>query len=555
MNIKLSTLMVRPLSGYLFGFILCIVGLSRTWAAPGDLDATFGSTEGGLLADPGIALIDYGTSVDEFGAVLHLPDGKFLAVGDSSGANDLGEPGVIGLARLNANGSFDSTFSGDGRLIQRFADPETNDPQPLSWFDAALQSDGKIVITGTTSTSVATPEFPNWSRMRMGVTRLNADGSIDTGFGINGGVKLGFGIDTNESKAYAVAIQSDGKIVVAGDVVSADGSNRNFAIARFNTNGTLDASFDGDGKLITDFGANQDDAPSELRIQSDGKILVAGYATLAAGAARQFSVVRYNTNGSLDTTFSGDGIATATTGVANDLAIQSDGKIVAVGHNNGGTSQITRDFVVVRFNTNGSLDTTFGSGGIKMDVLGLDNFANAVALQSDGKILVSGGLQDLAQYDFLLARYTANGALDPTFDTSSGTADGRVRTPVFYRASNPQSGALDMLVQTDGKVVLGGWVSTGVTLRGQDAVLLRYLTAEDPPAITSTPITTATINQPYQYQATANGPGVTWSLVSGPAGMAIGATTGLVTWTPSAAGTSPDIAAAATAHAACAAGA
>lgn len=534
MSTKLSVF-VSPIAVFSLWIALSISSTPQAWAAPGDLDATFGSTEGGLLADPGIALVDFGSDQDKFGAVLPTADGKFVVVGDTN------VTGGIGVARFNANGLLDTTFSGDGRIVQTYPDPDASNPQPLSFLDAALQADGKVVVAGSTWSA---QDAAGFSYQRFGLTRLNADGSIDTTFGVNGGVKTGFGAFSEQSQAVAVAIQGDGKIVVVG-WTDAGTTNRNFAIARYNSNGTLDTSFDVDGKAITDFGANQNDVASDLRIQADGKIVVVGYATLAAGGARQFAVARYNANGSLDTSFSSDGKATATTGVANDVAIQADGKIVVVGHNNGSAGLTTAlDSVVVRYNANGSLDTTFGSGGINITVHpGGGSYANAVALQSDGKILVGGSLAETAQWDFLLSRYNSNGTLDPTLDTAYGDKAGQVSTPVFHRLQNNQSGALDIVVQADGKIVLGGWANTGVTPRGLDSVLIRYLVSDNPPTIVSAPLTTATVGTAYSYQPIlAEQVFVTWSLVTAPAGMitnTVGPGLAYVEWASPVAGSYP----------------
>ena len=208
--------------------------------------------------------------------------------------------------------------------------------------------------------------------------------------------------------------------------------------------GDLDLSFGNGGKVITPIG-NGDEGASAVAIQSDGKIVAAGSWEII-DYFTSFALVRYNTDGSLDTSFGSGGIVTTAGGGSNtasfsDVAIQPDGKIVAVGSDPYGNSF---KFILARYNTNGSLDTTFGTGG---KVLTLDGFANAVAIQSDGKIVVAGTG---------LARYNTNGSLDTTFGTN-GIAGG---------------GGSDIAIQSDGKIVTVGTSNNGAT---QDFALARYL--------------------------------------------------------------------------------
>ncbi len=181
-----------------------------------------------------------------------------------------------------------------------------------------------------------------------------------------------------------MAIQSDGKIVVAG------GSGSTFALARYNANGSLDTTFDGDGKLTTTFGGTSS-AAYGVAIQSDGKIVAAGYS-LSATNNQDFALARYNTDGSLDTSFDGDGKLTTDFGsffdFAFSVAIQSDGKIVAAGNSGAGNTQ---DFALARYNTNGSLDTSFDvDGKVTTSFAAGNDIAYSVAIQTDGKIVAAG---------------------------------------------------------------------------------------------------------------------------------------------------------------------
>jgi len=185
-----------------------------------------------------------------------------------------------------------------------------------------------------------------------------------------------------------VAIQGDGRIVAAGWCCI--DNSRDFALIRYNTDGSLDTTFDGDGRVRTDFGGN--DTGQGVAIQGDGKIVAAGFAGFGAVA-----LARYNADGSLDPTFGGDGMVTREPGGANAVAIQRGGKIVTAGSG--------ADFVVDRYNIDGSIDTTFGGDGrVSTDFAGSSDHSNAVAIQADGKI-VAAGTAFVGTNDFALARY------------------------------------------------------------------------------------------------------------------------------------------------------
>ena len=232
-----------------------------------------------------------------------------------------------------------------------------------------------------------------------------APGDLDTTFDGDGKVTTNF--TAGDDVASGVAIQSDGKIVTAGSA----GNTPDFALARYNADGSLDTTFDGDGKVETDFSGN--DVAFAVAIQSDGKIVAVGRDGIIAS---DFAIARYNADGSLDTTFDGDGKVTTditASDVAFAVAIQSDGKIVAVGVDG---ILIDSDFAIARYNADGSLDTTFdGDGKVITDITGSD-IAQGVAIQSDGKIVAVG--QD-GTSDFALARYNAN-----TPSSSSGGGGG-----------------------------------------------------------------------------------------------------------------------------------
>lgn len=285
------------------------------------------------------------------------------------------------------------------------------------------------------------------------------DGALDLSFNSSG--KVVSSIGSFDDDFYAIALQPDGKIVAAGHSYQA--GHYVFAVARYNSDGSLDNTFDGDGKVSTIFTAAADAKAKSIAIQSDGKIVVAGMSS--DGSTERFAVARYNSDGSLDNTFDSDGLTTTVVGTgwsaAHSIAIQSDGKIVAAGYCSFAANQ---DVGLVRYEINGSLDNTFDSDGIvTTDVATKTDVAFGIKIQTDGKILVSGYAQNISDYDFALLRYLDNGDLDKTFDT-----DGKVLTKIvgsFHEYGN----CLD--IQTDGKIVVAG----GTNNSFHDFVLARYL--------------------------------------------------------------------------------
>ncbi len=292
----------------------------------------------------------------------------------------------------------------------------------------------------------------------LAVVRYNPDGSLDTS--LDGDGIATTSIVSGYDLAFAVAIQPDGKIVAAGSATT--GSDSDFVIVRFNPNGSLDTSFDTDGKVTTSFSEGIDEAYA-VAIQSDGKIVAVGYASLQSGL--DFAIARYNTNGSLDTSFDTDG--KVTTGIfdssdqAQAVAIQPDGKIVVAGQTftNGVLS-----FALARYHKNGSLDTSFDTDGkTSTAILGNNDVAFAVAVQPDGKIVAAGSAGTGTEFDFGVARYNANGSLDTSFDT-----DGKLST----KFTNDFDGIFGAAIQPDGRIVTAGFATNNGV---RNFALVRYI--------------------------------------------------------------------------------
>jgi uncharacterized delta-60 repeat protein len=373
-------------------------------AQAGHLDRTFGAN--------GIFTLSLANS--QANAVALQSDGKIVVAGQLGNKS--------GLIRLNTTGSLDNTFGSGGVVVVNHFGGDIN--QVI--VGMAIQSDGKIVAAAT--------GVPQGGQ----VARFNTNGTLDTTFGSNG-------IATLSLNAALLVLQTDGKIIVTGGGA---------VMARLNTNGQPDTTFGTGGvAALADFGS------SSIALQSDGKILIGsgGFPPLPVlnplGAAG--SVTRYNTNGSLDKTFGIFGQAAATA-APSAIAVQSDGKILTAGAQAGKVAVHgnTLGFGLARYNTDGSIDTTFGSHG--GDVTTFPNTsltgALALALQSNGDIVAAGEAGNVtasAIFEaFALARYAATGKLDAAFGTG-----GRVTTSF---GSNADAFITSIVLQSDGKIVVAG---------------------------------------------------------------------------------------------------
>lgn len=308
----------------------------------------------------------------------------------------------------------------------------------------AVQSDGKILLAGVINGS------------DFGIVRYNADGSVDELFGRGG--SDGDGVASvdfagSSDKAYAIALQEDGKIIVAGSAYVS--GTINFALARLNSNGTKDTSFGSGGKVWTPIGAGTEEAFA-VAMQDDGKIVAAGYTSTSGG--NNMAVTRFTSSGQLDSTFHGDGIATISfggTAVAQAVIVQPDQKIIVGGRYN--QSGVPDDFALARLNTDGSLDSTFGYWGqVTTDFGascsgGLYDSDYSLVLQPDGKIIAAGD----SNGDFAIARYHSSGSLDVSFDY-----DGKVSTDFDGQLDRGYAAAL----QPDGKLVVAGYAGRNASL-------------------------------------------------------------------------------------------
>jgi uncharacterized delta-60 repeat protein len=445
----------------------------RDVPSAGPLDTTFGAG-GSVTTLLGSGSFAYATALQA--------DGKILAGGTATAANNTGQ---FALARYTPSGSLDTTFGSGGKVT-------TNIDRSSRAAALVVQpGDGKIVLGGTAGS-------------HFGLARYTTGGSLDNTFSSKGIKTTTFPGSLGDDEIQALAIQPDGKILAAGTSKQNNPANGNypqweFALARYNSNSSLDASFGSGGTVLTNLGSSQT-ALNAVALQPDGKIVVAGSVS-NVGAGNTFTVARYNSNGSLDTGFGGTGLVYVSLnlhGRANSVVIQPDAKIVAAGWVS------TRDasgywqpeqWALVRCNPDGSLDGTFGAGGeVTVSVVpgsGVSDSAYGVALQPNGKLVVAGTHNDSrSPASFALGRFNADGSLDTTF---YGT--GLLTTTIGTSAD-----ARGVLIQpADGKIVVAG----GATVNGvSNFAVARYLAAD--PAIGSFTASSYTVTAGSSLTLTAS---------------------------------------------------
>jgi uncharacterized delta-60 repeat protein len=408
----------------------------------GSLDKRFGSN--------GKITTDFFRNVDQINALVIQPDGKIVVAGVAQLGGNGGTPRVFALARYTSEGRPDSSFGNGGSLTTSFG----------GTFAAAsaimLQPDGKIVVAGTADFN---PRDPN-SGLDFALARYNANGSLDASFGDAG--KVVFDFFGSFDQANAAVLQPDGQIIVVGST-SYDSFNTDigFALTRFNPDGSTDFGFGNGGKQITSFfdlGAKA----NGVVLQPDGRFVVAGTAsdTATRPVATDFALARYNPDGTLDSSFGIGGetavpFADSATEQANALVLMPDGKIIVAGAAFQ-TFATPPDFALRRYNSDGSIDTSFGIGGaMTTDFAGGTDHAQAVALQADGKI-VAAGRAFRSNFDLSLARYRNDGTatideLPPTAPAGlAATATSSTTIDLSWSAATDNVGVTGYEVFRDG---------------------------------------------------------------------------------------------------------
>lgn len=385
--------------------VLLLCGATNITAAPGDLDPTFGV--GGKLIEG-----------DHFPYDVALQsDDKIVVVG--------GYLGDLVVARYNPNGSPDVTFGfGTGKVITDLGGEE------YAW-STVIQSDGKIVAGGASTTNGAASFF---------IVRYNSDGSFDTGFG-GGTGKVLTALPCGDTDNYGadVAIQPDGKLVGAVRFDNCAGH-----LIRYLSDGSLDVSFGNHGLVtVPSFGGYFE----QVLVQPNGKIIV--------GAFYSGDVFRYEANGSPDLSF-GSGGHVSTPFLLTSLTIQPDGKIIASGYTLYRNSYAS--YTLVRYNPDGSLDTSFGLNGLVTTPIGAgDAFVHSLAIQTDGKIVAAGSsIGSDGTSDFTLVRYNGDGSLDGTFGGGDGitTVDFNHSDDFARKVALDSQGRAVVVGASDGKLAI-----------------------------------------------------------------------------------------------------
>src|SRR5882762_11850135 len=399
---------------------------------PGTPDTNFGTQ--------GVVTTDVNPSQDDiaFATVLQS-DGKIIVVGTS-----FTTPASIAVTRYNANGGLDSTFGSNGITVTSLPSADA------SAFAATLQADGKLLVAGRSCPVSGVSSFLLLRYNTAGAP--GTAGTLDTGFGTGGIVTTPISSGSSTT-ANAVAV-SGTNILVAGH--SLIGARFVIALAQYTSSGALDSTFGSSGIVTTPIGSLDADAAA-LAVQGDGKIVVAGLAGNAMSQIWDVALLRYNTDGTLDLPFGGTNTGMAITDIgsssnyANAVALQADGKIVVVG--NAFVNSFASDIAVLRYNTDGSLDTGFGGGdGIVTTSIGAFDNGFAVAVQGDNKIVVAGNADAGTGDRLALLRYNADGGLDSGFGTGG---------IVTRAASGPRTiaGAFAVVLQPQagGEIVVAGY--------------------------------------------------------------------------------------------------
>jgi len=339
------------------------------------------------------------TSIDGFTsqtlALAVQTDGKIIAAGYIY----TGVENELAIIRYDQTGTLDPAFGNGGVVTSNLIEAARS---------LVIQPDGKLIMEGP-------------SHGHFGLVRYNPDGSLDTDFNATGLITTGINSDGNQLEApisnlptdflARLSLQPDGKILAVGS------SNGGLTLLRYNPDGSPDVTFDGDGEVTTSLGSFF--FGNDVIVQPDNKLVVAGYTVESPANPLEYALARYNPDGSLDPTFGTDGLVTSALtnddSVASNLYLLPDGKIMVPGIVWGLRSDYS-NFALARYNSDGTLDSTFGTDGFVNTAVGQDyNYVRGSVQQPDGKIVILGILSIPPSYDFGLVRYNLDGSLDAEF--------------------------------------------------------------------------------------------------------------------------------------------
>lgn len=396
-------------------YFLFFLYTTLTFSQAGSLDASFGNN--GVSS---YCVVDTGPVNTIFDAGLQST-GKIITYNIVNGAT------VASLIRFNSNGSLDTTFGVNGVYNYENSQPPFIQ---VGYYpiQMVIQPDDKIIFMGLQQNDTFGNAY--W------VTRVLPNGALDTSFNGTGYKDVTFG--SVQDRATCVALQEDGKILLGG---TSGSTAQFFSVARLNSDGSYDSSFGTGGKVQIPFSGSESFVES-MAIQPDGKIVLGGYTV---GGAKDFALARINSNGNLDTSFGVNGkvvtdLLVSYSTIIRDILIEPDGKIIVSGNY---SFEVDSRFCLMRYNANGSVDTSFGTNGLVVDTTHYSNSINSIARQVDGKIVTAG---NVFSSSFIISRYNNNGTIDTTFGTNG------------YVNAMPDtgSGAVKVLLQPDNKIVAVG---------------------------------------------------------------------------------------------------
>lgn len=409
---------MRPI--LLFSILIIISNIVQ--AQDGSFDASF-DLDGQLVTD-----INGGY---EFcNDLIVLPDDKIISIG-TSGSD-------IALVKYDVNGILESTYGNNGIKLLTIS----GGPNPAK---AILQSDGSIIIYGN---------FTNIFPTELFILRIDSNGNLDNSFGTNGIVTTNFGNDGQYPGG--IKLQSDGKIIISGTTENFSPLNSDIIVMRLNSNGSLDNTFGTNGQIIINVdlldGSQTLDYGIDILFRDDGKIIVIGSSDISGN---KIVLIRLNSNGTIDSSFGSSGLVVEMFNTNFDAwtcsALQSDNKIIIGGQSNDGNNDV---FALARFEENGAYDNTFGSSGKVMN--SVDNYSSYgkdILIQNDGKIILIGSVIDNTfNYAFAISRYNSDGTLDTSFDTD-GTKS------FTFNSSFPPNDANAVATQSSGKILIAGIVN------------------------------------------------------------------------------------------------
>ena len=428
-------------------FVCLFFSLSIASVFAGSRDLDFGSG--------GYALFDFFDQPDQPDAGTSIAvdaNGKIL-IGATRGVAEGEGRGTI--ARLNSDGTLDSSFNATGVVDITLANSTANDVA-----DVEIQPDGKILVVGS---------FQNTPDLGYYVIRLLEDGSFDKSFGDEGIVRVG--LLAGGAVGRAIKVQSDGKILIGGATASILTQTLRFAVFRRNADGSRDSGFGSNGTASTSF-SSSNDVVVNMALQPDGSIVAAGGSNLDLGGSDgSLAVARFDSAGDLDSGFDVDGKIEENLGdlidTASDVAIASDGKVIVSGASCGDADCTTGEGFVFRYSATGTPDDTFGKSGRFFLSSAFENEDSAVAgivLDEGGNVAVAGAKRSgKTTSDGFLIKLLGDGSMDRDFG-ENGVLTGDINGggDVFF----------DLALQSNGKFVTSG--SNG-TKSGGVAGVWRFL--------------------------------------------------------------------------------